>query len=107
LILHVGDDLTELHKPGVYRFDRSSSAPLHAVPLRDAKHADEFFNWNAHRSLEVWLSDASFMADWQRLAVNNRVRHKQFGEANLGSSVPVHVPTQLPSVPIHPPPLKR
>lgn len=97
LILHLGDDITELHKPGVYRFDMTSRSPLHAVPLRDSKRADEFFNWNAHRSLELWLSDASFMADWQKLVANDKVRHKQFGDANLGRSVSVKLPP--PSIP--------
>ncbi len=90
LSLHIGDSVTEIHKPGLYRFDLNSPSPKHAVAIADHKHPDEFFAWNRIRSQQLWESDASFMTDWSFWG-RGKARHKQYGETSTTKPYPLDV----------------
>ncbi len=96
LRLKIGDTTTEIHKPGLYRFNKSG-----AVAVSPTKYGDDFFAWNSRRSLQLWLSDASFMADWQLMVQPGDVKHKQYGVSDThGASIlPVEPPKLSPGNP--------
>ncbi|MEI9815219.1 MAG: hypothetical protein WDO18_22360 [Acidobacteriota bacterium] len=108
LTVRLGDSVTELRKPGLYRFNAADStlrvyggesstryggailrtttaqrvelqAPSAAAKF-DITSKDTFYRWVARRSLSLYASNAGFMTGWQPSVPAGRAKHKQFGE---------------------------
>jgi hypothetical protein len=128
LNVRLGDTITDLHKPGVYRFQETSSSlfvyggesvtrfggdTVHAprgqrvdlVSRRtnsfDANHQDEFFQWSGRRSLQLFGSAYGFMTEWEPTLQPSHVRHKQYGDSSkpMPQIKPAPRPRQTPSDP--------
>jgi hypothetical protein len=108
LRVRVGDSITELVKPGVYRFDAAAQSleiyggeaeinvsdhvvrgrQSQQVSLResgrtmkfDPSRGDAFMKWTAERSFALYQSPAAFMTAWEPMTERGKVRHKFFGE---------------------------
>lgn len=106
--IRVGDSVTELLKPGLYRFDATARS-LHVyagessttlagsvirikqaqgLNLRDAsplakfnpKTQDPLYKWSADRSFALFLTPAAFMTQWEPAPRLGRYKHKVFGQ---------------------------
>jgi PAS domain-containing protein len=112
LRVQLGESQTELQKPGLYRFDVATGAlriyggesttTLGSSTMRakegqrvalqaasppakfDVKQRDIFFQWTADRSFALYNSGAGFMTGWQPAPVRTRLKHKQYGERQVG-----------------------